>query len=200
MSAPVATDGRNARRSRNRDIVLDAVLELFARGNFQPSPEDVANETGLSLRSVYRYVESRDNLLQAAMERQLEKTAHMWTMEIDPSGPLADRLGRFVEHRLRLHEAVGASNRASRAFAVRNATVAERVAQGRRLLRHQSERQFATELGGLTPERRRAVLSTIDALTQFEGLDSLLVQQSLSMREARETLMCVITVLLETKE
>lgn len=200
MNTPVTTDGRSARRSRNRDIVLDAVLDLFTRGNFQPSPDDVAIETGLSLRSVYRYVESRDNLLQAAMERQLEKTAHMWAMEIDPSGPLSDRLERFVEHRLRLHEAVGASNRASRAFAARSSVVAERVAKGRRLLRRQSERQFADELSQLAPERRRAVLSTIDTLTQFEGLDSLLVQQSLSMREARETLMYVMTVLLETKE
>lgn len=197
-STPI--DGRSARRSRNREQVLDAVLDLFTRGNFRPTPEEVASESGVSLRSVYRYVDSRDNLLQAAMERQLEKTAHMWALDTTASGSLVERVERFVEHRLRLHEAVGASNRASRAFALRDVTVAERIAQGRRLLRRQVERQFAPELANLPTARRRVALASIDTLTQFEGLDSLIVQQGLSMREARETLSSVITVLLEPKE
>lgn len=197
-STPI--DGRSARRSRNREQVLDAVLDLFTRGNFRPTPEEVASESGVSLRSVYRYVDSRDNLLQAAMERQLEKTAHMWTLDTTASGSLVERVERFVEHRLRLHEAVGASNRASRAFALRDVTVAERISQGRRLLRRQVERQFAPELANLPTARRRVALASIDTLTQFEGLDSLIVQQGLSMREARETLSSVITVLLEAKE
>lgn len=200
MTTPATVDGRSARRSRNRELVLDAVLDLFTRGNFHPTPEEVAHESGVSLRSVYRYVDSRDNLLQAAIERQLEKTAHMWALETTSTGELAERLERFVEHRLRLHEAVGSSNRASRAYAQRDTTVAERVAQGRRLLRRQVERQFAPELSALPASRRRSVLAAIDTLTQFEGLDSLLVQQSLSVRETRETLLLVITVLLETKE
>lgn len=200
MTTPATVDGRNARRSRNRELVLDAVLDLFTRGNFHPTPEEVANESGVSLRSVYRYVDSRDNLLQAAMERQLEKTAHMWTLETTSEGDLSVRIERFVEHRLRLHEAVGSSNRASRAYALRDSTVAERIAQGRRLLRRHVERQFAPELAAMSPSRRRSALSAIDALTQFEGLDSLMVQQTLSMREARETLSLVITVLLESKE
>ena len=197
-STPI--DGRSARRSRNREQVLDAVLDLFTRGNFRPTPEEVASESGVSLRSVYRYVDSRDNLLQAAMERQLEKTAHMWALDTTASGSLVERVERFVEHRLRLHEAVGASNRASRAFALRDVTVAERISQGRRLLRRQVERQFAPELANLPTARRRVALASIDTLTQFEGLDSLIVQQGLSMREARETLSSVITVLLEAKE
>jgi len=200
MSTPSTVDGRNARRSRNRELVLDAVLELFTHGNFHPTPEEVASASGVSLRSVYRYVDSRDNLLQAAMERHLEKTAHMWTLDTSIKGPLTDRIERFVEHRLRLHEAVGMSNRASRAFAQRDSTVAERLVQARRLLRRQIERQFSSELSELSPSRRRAVLASLDSLTQLEGLDSLMVQQALSMREARETLTFVITVLLESKE
>lgn len=193
-------DGRSARRSRNRELVLDAVLELFTHGNFHPTPEEVASASGVSLRSVYRYVDSRDNLLQAAMERHLEKTAHMWTLDASTEGPLADRVERFVEHRLRLHEAVGLSNRASRAFAQRNSTVAERLQHAHRLLRRQMERQFSPEFTGLSASRRRTVVAILDSLTQLEGLDSLMVQQGLSMREAREALTFVITVLLETKE
>lgn len=200
MSTTASVDGRSARRSRNRELVLDAVLELFTQGNFHPTPEEVAAASGVSLRSVYRYVDSRDNLLQAAMERHLEKTAHMWALDTSLKGPLADRVERFVEHRLRLHEAVGMSNRASRTFAQRDSTVAERLQQARRLLRRQVERQFSGELSALSASRRRAVLASLDSLTQLEGLDSLMIQQGLSMREARETLTFVITVLLESKE
>ena len=200
MSTPASADGRTARRSRNRELVLDAVLDLFTKGNFHPTPEDVAAASGVSLRSVYRYVDSRDDLLQAAMERHLEKTAHMWALDTSSKGPLSDRVERFVEHRLRLHEAVGSSNRAARAFARRDSTVAERLRDARRLLRRQLERQFAPELSALSGSRRRAVVTSLDSLTQLEGLDSMMVQQELSMREARETLTFVITVLLESKE
>lgn len=200
MTVPVSVDGRSARRSRNRELVLDAVLDLFTRGNFHPTPEEVASESGVSLRSVYRYVDSRDDLLQAAIERQLEKTAHMWALDTTSTGPLSERVELFVEHRLRLHDAVGSSNRASRAFALRDSTVAERITQGRRHLRGQVERQFARELSAMSTVQQRIALTAIDTLTQFEGLDSLRVQQTLSVREARETLSTVITVLLESKE
>lgn len=200
MTSSIVVDGRTARRSRNRELVLDAVLDLFAQGNFRPTPEEVATLSGVSLRSVYRYVDSKDDLMHAATERQLEKTAHLWSFDASTAGPLEERLERFLDHRLRLHEAVGMSNRAARAFAVRDSAVAERLARGRRLLRRHIEAQFAPELGALSAGRRRSIVAAVDALTQFEGLDSLIVQQSQSHREARETLRLALRVLLETKE
>ena len=56
------SDGRTARRDRNRDAVLDAVLDLFGEDSLAPAPAEVAERSGVSLRSVYRYYEDRDAL------------------------------------------------------------------------------------------------------------------------------------------
>ena len=198
MTLAVSSDGRTARRSRNRDLVLDAVLELFGEGRFRPTPDEVAERSGVSLRSVYRYVQSRDDLLQSAMERQLEKTAQMWSFDYSPNDRLDQRIDALVEHRLRLHEAIATTNRASRAFALRDSIVAERLAKGRRTLRRHVERQFEFELNALPARQRRAVLESVDTLLQLEGLDALLTHQGLSVREARETLTDSLTILLTT--
>ena len=49
------TDGRTARRDRNREAVLDAALALFTAGELEPTAAAVAERSGVSLRSVYRY-------------------------------------------------------------------------------------------------------------------------------------------------
>jgi hypothetical protein len=189
-------DGRTARRSKNHELVLDAVLELFTAGNFNPTPEDVATQSGVSLRSVYRYVSSRDQLFEQAIARHLKKTAKLWLLDEPMNESFESRLDHFLEHRLRLYEAVAASNRASRAFSLTHENVRARLAQARILLRDQAERQFAPELATLSAARRRQVVATMESLTQLEGLDSLIYLQQLSMREARETLHHLLSLLL----
>ena len=45
-------DGRQARRQRNIDAVLDVVLEMFAEESMFPTIEQAATRSGLSLRSL----------------------------------------------------------------------------------------------------------------------------------------------------
>ena len=65
------TDGRTARRDRNRELVLDAALELFREGHLEPTALQVAERSGLSPRSVFRYFEDTEALLRAAIARLL---------------------------------------------------------------------------------------------------------------------------------
>src|SRR6185312_6061085 len=66
MSDRAVVDGRTARKDRNMVAVLDAVLELFVRGDLIPSPEAIAQRSGVSLRSVYRYLAASRDLVHAA--------------------------------------------------------------------------------------------------------------------------------------
>ena len=68
-------DGRSAIRDRNREAVLDAVLDLFSEDNLSPGPEEVALRVGLSVRSVYRYFDDHDTLTRAAIARNIERRA-----------------------------------------------------------------------------------------------------------------------------
>ena len=192
-------DGRTARRDRNRSTVLDAVLALFSEGNLKPRPEDVAARSGVSLRSVYRYYSDPAALLRAAMRRHLENVTPLLEIHAVGSGPLPERVDRFVDARLRLYEAIAPAARAARLAARDNEVIRARMGETEELLRGQVDRHFKPELSALTPRSRRPISDAIDALVQLEALDYLFVERSLPSRQVAETLRIAITQLLAAR-
>ncbi len=192
-------DGRTARRDRNRDAVLDAVLELFSEGNLAPSPDDVARRSGISPRSVYRYVADSDDLIRSAIERHTEKIAPLFAIDDIGEGSFEHRVETFVDARLRVYEAIAATARASRLRAPTNEIIREQLESGRRVFRAQLERQFAAELDLLDPKARRALLAGADALTQIETIDLYRHDRRYSSSETREMLLLALRALLEQK-
>src|SRR5437764_99636 len=81
-------DGRAARRDRGREAVLDAVIALFEEGHVRPTPEAVAERSGVSVRSVYRYYEDRDDLIRADTHRLVATTLRALLPSATP--PLPD--------------------------------------------------------------------------------------------------------------
>jgi AcrR family transcriptional regulator len=195
----IEVDGRTARRDRNRVAVLDAVLELFSEGDLAPSPEDVARRSGVSLRSVYRYVDDADELIRAAIARHLEKVAPLAVIADEGTGSFPHRLEAFVEARLRLYEAIAATARASRLRAHTSEIVRDQLEEARRLLRRQVERQFAPELERIDPRARRGVGAAVDALTQIETIDLYRHHRRLSVGDTRDALATAIRALLVRK-
>ncbi len=181
-------DGRTARRDRNRVAVLDAVLELFAEGNLTPSPDDVAQRSGLSLRSVYRYVADADDLIRAAIARHTERIAPLLVIPDLGEGSFDRRLAVFVDGRLRAYEAMAATARAARLRAPTNALMRDQLDSRRRVMRSQLEQQFARELDRLAPAARRAVSAAADLLTQIETIDLYRHDCRATPKETREML------------
>ena len=62
-------DGRRARRDRNRETVVDAILSLYQEGNVSPSLDEIADRSGVSHRSVFRYFQDLEELYRVAIER-----------------------------------------------------------------------------------------------------------------------------------
>ena len=196
MDEAEVVDGRTARRDRNRLAVLDAVIELFAEDVLAPRPEQVAERSGVSLRSVYRYFSDPAELLRAAMARHLERVTPLLRIDEIGAGDLDDRIARFVDARLRLHEAIAPVARAARAAAPRNEIIRAQYDRTRSTLSAQVESHFAPELGAMPAGRRRAVASGIDALTQLEGLDHLRLHQGHALPRAAEILRQLVSILL----
>jgi AcrR family transcriptional regulator len=192
----VEVDGRTARRDRNRDAVLDAVLALFSEGNLAPSPDDVARRSGISLRSVYRYVADSDGLIRDAIERHTARIEPLAQIADIGEGPFEKRLETFIETRLRVYEVIAPTARASRLRAPTNEIIRDRLESGRRLFRAQLERQFAPELDRLEPKVRRAVLAGADTLTQIETIDLYRHHRRYSSSETAELLMIALRALL----
>jgi AcrR family transcriptional regulator len=189
-------DGRTARRDRNRVAVLDAVLELFSEGDLRPSPERVAARSGVSLRSVYRYVADRGDLIRAAVDRHLERVQPLFVIDAAGEGTIAVRVENFVRARMCGYEAIAATARASRMSAATNDVIRDQLDRARRLLGAQLEQQFAPELDRPEPERR-AVLAAADALTQIETIDLYRVHRGYSSTETHGLLVRALRTLLD---
>ena len=197
LTAPaVFVDGRMARRDRNRIAVLDAVIALFAEGVLDPVPDEVAARSGLSVRSVYRYFEDRDALLQAAIGHNLDRVMPLFLIHGIGEGAFEVRVAHFATARLRLYEAVVASFRASCARGAADKILHDQVILTRRALREQTEKHFAPELRKFAAPARRARGAALDALTQFDTLDHYRIQRQFSPRETRALLVEAIVALL----
>ena len=169
----IHTDGRRAWRDRNRLAVVDALLDLYAEGNLRPDAQEVAERSGVSRRSVFRYFDDRDDLDRAAIERQQQRVMHLVEIPSIGEGSLPERIAGLALQRVTLFEQLGAAGRVSRLRAPFHTVIAGQLEQSRRFFRRQLERQFAPELGHMDNAAKGETLSAADVLCSFESYDFL---------------------------
>ena len=169
-ATPADLDGRRARRGRNRETVVDALLELFREGDLNPSVATVAERSGVSLRSVFRYFDDLDEMGRIAILRHTEKVQHLFHVDALGEGTRDERIRRIVEARLKLYDAVAPIVRATILRAPFQPVIAAGLAQRRAVLRNQVERHFAPELDRLSGTEREAVAAEF-ASVEADGVD-----------------------------
>ena len=192
-AAPI--DGRRLRREQNREAVIDALVELFEEGLYNPSSSEIAERAGISPRSLFRYFDDVDDLNRAAIDRHLSTHRALFETEIDPSLPTDDKIARFVEARVELHETVASGARAARAAAPRREVVAAQLRETRSFLRGQVQSVFAAELAG----ERAVLLPAVDVLCSFESYEHLRADIGLSRTKATAAIVAALTDLLHPK-
>ncbi len=191
-------DGRTARRSRNREAVIDAVVQLFSENNLHPRPEEVARRSGLSTKSVQRYFENLDDLINAALEQQWGMlVAPLYHLHAIGQGALDARIDRFVAVRLKAYEVIRPTARAANVLATTNGSVQEKLDWARTQMRQQIELHFAPELEATPIERRQSKVAAIDALFQFESLDHYRLRRGFSMPQTHDMLVATLRELLD---
>jgi AcrR family transcriptional regulator len=181
-----------------RDAVLDAVLDLFAEDALAPSAIQVAERSGVSLRSVYRYFDDTDELVRAAIERNLVRVRPLFVIDGLGEGSLEDRTRRIVDSRLELHERVGPLMRATLLHAGEHELLAARLATVRRLLREQTEDMFAPELGAMGVGPRREVAAAVDLLLGFESIEQLRKVRGLSLPATARVVVRAVQAVVES--
>lgn len=196
---PAATeepDGRRARRERNREAVVDAMLALYREGVLWPSSEEIAARAGVSARSLFRYFDDVDDLAREAVARQQEHLLPLWDLAIDPEAPVDERIDVFVAHRVRLLEGMGEVGRVARIRSTQQPRIAAELTRVRKGMRAQAATAFAPELDGLTRPERTALLAAVDALTSWEAHDLMRRDQGLSASAARTAMTLALRRLL----
>lgn len=188
-------DGRRARAERNRDAVVDAILDLLREGDVQPTAEAIADRSGVSVRSVFRHFDDLESLYAAAVDRHSELIAPMFEPpHVD--GTVEARIEELAARRARLFEAMGPIRRAGERLRGSSAVIDERLDFARRLLRKQLDVLFAEELGKRSPAERRELGDALEAATSWSTWQLLRTEQGCSIARARAVLARTLTALL----
>jgi AcrR family transcriptional regulator len=182
-------DGRRARRAHNRDAVVDALIELFDEGLYQPSSAEIAERAGLSPRSLFRYFDDVDDLNRAAIERELGAALPLLDLALPADATLDDKIDRIVDSRSRLFETIAPAARAARIAAHRRPIVATHLRDSRAFLRGQVYELFSSYGAELLP--------ALDALCSFETYELLRYDQRLSRPQTTTALTTALRALLE---
>ncbi len=186
-------DGRRARRQRSRDLAVDAMLDLIDEGVLRPTAQQVADRSGVSLRSIFRIFEDVQSLHEAATARHLSRVGHLF-VPIVAEGDLPARAAATAASLGRLYEAVGPIRRAALRLAPESEVFGDRLAQAQRWLRAELDRVFAPELEHLGLPARRAAL---EAMCSFEAWDQLRRGQGLAEPQAVEVVAAAVVELLD---
>ena len=169
----LVVDGRTARRNRNRDAVLDALIALANEGNDEPPIELIAERAGVSYRSVYRYFEDRTDLMLSAIARVMGDLWPIFDIEKIGEGSLDDRIAQLTSVRLAAYRKLAPLTRNAVHRRANEPAVAEGYDRVREFLRGQLAEQFAPELAVMPVGDRKIALAALDAMFQFEALDYL---------------------------
>lgn len=197
-AAPATTDGRRAGRERNRNAVADALLDLYQEGVISPGAQDVADRSGVSRRSLFRYFDDMDELCRVAIDRHSARVSHLFEIEDIGDGTLTARIDRLVRQRTQLFEAIAPVARIARLRAPFQPIIAEELARSAALLRAQLARHFARALDGLRPQSRKETLAAADVITSFEAFDLMRRVQGLTPDEVTAALRRSLAALLAT--
>jgi len=92
-------DGRILRSQKSQSIILDAIIKLINSGNYYPTAEEVAKESGIAIRTVFRQFDDMESLLMKVDESINNKLLYDEKI-IKLDLPLLNRLELIIEERL----------------------------------------------------------------------------------------------------
>jgi AcrR family transcriptional regulator len=176
-------DGRNRRRINSFDRAVDALLDLIDSGNPSPTAQDIAERSGISVRTVFRLTEDIESLHAAAVMRQMERTAHLY-VALPNTGSVTSRARALVMNRSEVYETIAPIRRVGDRLANASPQIADGLQLHHLVLRMQIEELFAAEIKAMARVRRQAVLNALDVAASWETWDQLRRLKGLSVAES----------------
>lgn len=186
------------RDEQSRDAIVDAMLGLYHRGVPDPTALQIADQAGVSLRSVYFHFADLETLAVEAVRRQRSQIEPLLVQPV-ATGLLEDRITDTIARRCELFEIVTPVRRAALLIRHRSPTIDENLAFLAKLLRDQLATTFAAELT-LRNEEHGDGCSLLDALelvTSWEAWERLRTSQALTRERARTVLHVTLAGLLQ---
>jgi AcrR family transcriptional regulator len=196
MTTAPETEGRSARSAKTRDAIADALLDLLAAGHLRPTAREIADQAGVSVRSVYVHFDDLEDLFCVAATRHYARIAP--TLErVAPDGTVAERAGALVDRRVRLYTKIGDVGRATRLQAPFSPTLARIIRDSHTRSTRELTRLFAPEIAGRDDARRAALLAMLEVVTSATTWETLLEVHHLSPEDAAGMVVATVVALFE---
>ncbi len=189
-------DGRTLRRTRNRNAVIVALIDITREGDLHPGASEIADRAGVSHRSIFRYFDDLDDLVRTAIDHDLTEAGPLADIRDIGAGPVAERIAALVDARIALYEHVDATMQLARMRAHSIPWIDECIARVAEQFRTQIAKHFGPELAALSDEQRSLIVDGILVLTSY---DSFTIQVRLLHSEIariRESWVATVTAIL----
>jgi AcrR family transcriptional regulator len=158
MARTYTQTARAETTERTRKAILDAAISRFRRGEFETNLEAIADEAGVTTRTILRHFGSKDGLVEAAIAAaNAAVRAERWA----PAGDAEAFSRALVSH----YERDGDRVLQMLAAEGRYPLVREATEHGRRAHAEMVEECFAADLEGLDRTARAERLALLVAVT-----------------------------------
>ncbi len=194
-----ASDGRVALRLRNRQRVIDALIELVDAGDIAPSMEAIVERSGVSERSIFRYFNDLADLSVAAVRAVVERAAHLHVIENIGEGPLEHRIEESIAARLRVAERTHAFGTLARRRLALTPEIQLALARVIVNARARFNEQFAPELDAMSAAEATVVVDVLITLFSYESLDVMWHQLDNDHEQVAERWRVTMTALLSPR-
>ena len=145
----------------------------------------VAEDSGVSIRSLYRYFGDAPTMITEAIDRLVGQARDIGKIDNMGEGPLADRITALVAGRFRAYHLVRPVLRAAVVNIANNPELDASQHRTRALLTVQFTIQFAPELRHLDEVEKELVIVAGAAVCNLEFIDMLIDRQLLSVDDAQ---------------
>jgi hypothetical protein len=89
-------DGRHLRSVKSQKLIVEACIKLFKAGNVELTAQQVADESGVGIRTVFRLFDDMENLLKS-VDAEMRKD-YDFEVKFDPKSSFENRLLAFTNH------------------------------------------------------------------------------------------------------
>jgi AcrR family transcriptional regulator len=163
-------DGRRMRRTRNRDSVIVALLDIVSEGELEPSVADIADRAGVSHRSVFRYFTDINDLVRTAIDFEVQRALPLAIIPDIGLGSLERRVDAWVDSRLRIYAATAEVSRVARLRSANIPSIDDGMRAINEMVTGRLRQNFAKELDRLGADGG-FVIDAAMVLTSFEAYD-----------------------------
>jgi TetR/AcrR family transcriptional regulator, regulator of autoinduction and epiphytic fitness len=175
------------------------LLQLIDEGDLRPTAPRIAEQAGVSLRSVFQHFSDLEALFAAAAARELERLSEL-VGPLPVAAPLDVRLDAFVAQRARVLEAVTPVRRASLLKEPTSPQLRSSRARLLALARSETAEVFGAELAPRSGADRSELLDALDAASSWQTWEALRAHQGLSPTRARRVMRRMLSALLEERK